>query len=303
MTARPDRREALGLAAIPAAALAFSTNYLLARIAPDLVPPMLLTFGRWAILFLLLLPFAAGDLRRHRDDLRRSWQTLVMLAATGMGVCGAALYIGGHTTTAGNLALITTISPILIVIGARLVLGERMSVLQNAGTVLAFLGVVLIVTKGDLALVTQMDFTPGDLWAVAAAVGWAAYAIILRRNPVPVPGLALLCATAFLGALILLPFAVGEAVVRGLPPFSLEAVALVVAIGAVPGFLGYRLYAHVTTVLGASRASVIGFLGPLTATLLAWLLLDERMAPYQMVGGAAVLVGVWLTSRAANPIP
>lgn len=298
-----ERQEMLGLVTVVASALAFSTNYLMARIAAEVVPPMLLTFGRWTVVFLVLLPFTAGDLHRHRAELRRSGWTLFVLAATGMGVCGLALYIGGKTTTAANLALITTISPIMIVIAARLFLGERMSALQIGGTLLAFLGVVLIVTKGDLALVAHLNFTPGDLWAVAAAVGWAAYAIVLRRNPVPIPGMALLCATAFLGALILLPFAVGETIVRGVPQFSPEGVALILGIGVIPGFLGYRLYAHATTVLGASRASVIAFLGPLLASALAWMLLDEAVTPYQALGGAGVLVGVWLTSRSAPPAP
>ncbi len=298
-----DRREMLGLMAIAASALAFSTNYLLARIGPDLVSPMVLTFGRWLVLSLLLLPFAASDLLRLRAELVRSWRTLVLLAVSGMGICGGALYIGGKTTTAVNLALITTISPILIVIGARLFLRERMSATQTAGTALAFFGVVLIVIKGDVEQLTQLMFTPGDLWALFAALGWAAYAVILRRNPVAVPGLALLCVTALFGSLVLLPLAIGEIVVRGAPHFSWGAVALVLAIAAIPGFLGYRFHAVATAALGAGRASVIGFLGPLLATFLAWLLLDEQIAAYHVFGGAAVLAGVWLTTRSPEPIP
>jgi len=298
-----DRREVLGLMAIFASALAFSTNYLLARIGPDLVSPMVLTFGRWLTLSLLLLPFAAGDLLRLRGELVLKWRTLLMLALTGMGICGGALYIGGRTTTAVNLALITTVSPILIVIGARLFLRERMSAAQLAGTALAFSGVVLIVIKGDVAHLAQLRFTAGDLWALFAALGWAAYAVILRRNPVAVPGLALLCTTALLGSMVLLPLAVGEIILVGAPHFSWSGVALVLAIAAIPGFLGYRFHAVATAALGASRASVIGFLGPLLATFLAWLLLDEEIAAYHVFGGAAVLAGVWLTTRSPEPIP
>ena len=79
----------------------------------------------------------------------REWRTLLALGALGMGVCGAPVYLAGQTTTATNIGLIYSTTPILIVVFARLFWGERVSVRQMAGISLCLVGVVVIVTRGD----------------------------------------------------------------------------------------------------------------------------------------------------------
>src|SRR3954470_7474548 len=158
-----------------AAPLLMSSNMLAARYVEGSVPPGALAFGRWFLTLAFLLPFTARSLSRCRAVLRREWPPLLVLGALGMGICGAPVYLAGQTTTATNIGLIYSTTPILIVLFARVFWGERVSVGQMAGITLCLIGVVVIVTRGDPGALTRLAFTAGDLWTVLATLGWALY--------------------------------------------------------------------------------------------------------------------------------
>ena len=98
-----------------AAPALFASNMVAARWAHDAaLPPVFLAFGRWLLAFLILLPLAAPALLRHRQALWRGLPTLLPLAVLGMGVAVAPQYIGAQSTSATNIALIFSCSPILV---------------------------------------------------------------------------------------------------------------------------------------------------------------------------------------------
>ncbi|HRD86064.1 MAG TPA: EamA family transporter, partial [Rubrivivax sp.] len=87
----------------------WSSNYVIARLAQGVVAPHALALGRWSLALMLMLPFVAPALWRQRAGLRREAGQLVVLGALGMWICGAIVYLGAHTTTATNIALIYSV--------------------------------------------------------------------------------------------------------------------------------------------------------------------------------------------------
>ena len=150
-----------------------TSNMLAARWVQGSIPPVSLAFGRWLLTFLILLPFTIRALWRCRAVLEREWPTLLLLGALGMGVCGPPVYLGAQTTTATNIGLIYSTTPILIVLFARLFWKEPVSLRQSAGIAVSLLGVLVIIARGTLETLLQLAFTVGDLWIVLATVGWA----------------------------------------------------------------------------------------------------------------------------------
>ena len=134
----------LALILLMFAPLLMSSNMLAARYVEGSVPPVALAFGRWFLTLVFLLPFTGRALWRCRAVISREWPTLLALGALGMGVCGAPVYLAGQTTTATNIGLIYSTTPILIVVFARLFWGERVSARQVAGIALCLVGVVVI---------------------------------------------------------------------------------------------------------------------------------------------------------------
>jgi drug/metabolite transporter (DMT)-like permease len=234
----------------------FCSNMLTARATHDLFPPVALAFWRWSATFALLLPFTATALWRHRRDIAREWVDFLVLGALGMGACGAFVYIGADTTSATNIGLIYAASPILIVVLARVFYAEPLTALQGAGVALSLAGVIAIVCRGDLAVLTSLSFAPGDLWIVAAMAAWAVYAILLRHRPSALPMMARFAAIVAGGVLILLPFTVREGLGGELPVWDLKSFLTVGFLAVFASFGAYQVYGLVQRSLGAGPTSL-----------------------------------------------
>lgn len=208
-----------------AAPALFASNMVAARWAHDAaLPPVFLAFGRWLIAFLILLPLAAPALLRHRQALWRGLPTLLPLAVLGMGVAVAPQYIGAQSTSATNIALIFSCSPILVALLEAIIWRKPLSPLRAAGLALALGGVLVVLTRGDAWALARLAFGQGDLWVLLAATGWAFYTVLQKRLTLPaVPDGARLAAMMLGGAIALAPFAGIEAAAGATPPLERSA--------------------------------------------------------------------------------
>ena len=282
------RRLAWGLLLLSPAM--FAVNMLMARYA-TFVPPNALALGRWLGVALLLLPFVWPRLVRHRHALGREWPDLLLLGALGMWICGAWVYIGGRTTPALNIGLIYAASPILVVALGRLLYRERLTAGRLAGVAAVF-------AKGRIGNLLSVQFTEGDLWIAAASACWGLYSVLLKHRPSALDPLTRLCAIAFAGSLVLLPFTVGEAVLWSGPDFSdWRTWACWIVLAIIPGVGAYGAFSFCIRELGPSVTSVSMYLGPLYVGILAWLTLGEAPQWYHLVGTALVLPGLFLATR------
>jgi drug/metabolite transporter (DMT)-like permease len=275
----------------------FCSNMLTARATHDLFPPVALAFWRWTATFALLLPFTATTLWRCRAAIATEWRDVLVLGALGMGVCGAFVYIGADTTSATNIGLIYSASPILIVVLARVFYGEPLSLLQGAGILLSLAGVVAIVCRGELQVLTGLSFAAGDLWIVAAMSAWAVYAILLRHRPSALPMMARFAAIVAGGVLILLPFTVMEGLGGELPRWDGRSFLTVGFLAVFASFGAYQVYGLIQRSLGAGPTSLLMYLIPVYNGLLAYLLLGEALHGYHLIGAALVLPGIFLATR------
>lgn len=279
------------------------SNMLAARWVAGDVPPVALAFWRWTLTFLLLLPFVARDLFQHRNDLKCEWGGLLVLGALGMGICGAPVYIAAETTTATNIGLIYSVSPIVVALLSWMFWGELLSLRQIIGVALCFAGVLAVVLRGDPAVLMKLAFTVGDLWALFAMLGWALYSVLLKRNRSVLPVTARLAVIALGGDLVMLPFLAAETVLIGPPPLTARALGVIVFVALVPGLFSYLAYSRLVAQLGPSRTSLLLYLMPLYTALLAWLLLGERLRLYHLIGGVLILPGLFLATRATAAAP
>ena len=140
---------AAGLAAL--ASLLWAGNWVLGRAIRADVPPFGLTFWRWTLAALILLPFGW---RRLPDDWRVARAHLPLVLALGL-LSGAMFqsmtYIGLHSTEAINALLVSATMPVFVVIIAFVVLRERLGLRQAAGVAVSFCGVAYIIARGEPA--------------------------------------------------------------------------------------------------------------------------------------------------------
>jgi drug/metabolite transporter (DMT)-like permease len=275
----------------------WSVNYIVARSAPGIIEPHTLALGRWALAGLILAFFARSELwRERRSTLQHGWRYLA-LGTLGMLICGAWVYEGAQSTSAMNIALIYSASPVLIALGAVLWLGERFSWRQGLGVLIAMAGVFHVVVKGQWLSLGQVQWVAGDGWIVMAMVSWAGFALLQKKWPTPLGSTARLAAICMGGVVVLLPFSIWEYWQADRPAWSVQATVLVVAAGLLPGIGAYWAYGFCQKVLGASRVAASLYLGPLYGGLAAWLVLGEAMGWHHLMGAALILPGIYMASK------
>ncbi len=274
--------------------LLWTVNMVVARKAPGVVSPHVLALGRWGIAGLILTLASYRELWHNRDVLREHAWHYVVLGACGMWICGAWVYIGGQSTVAMNISLIYASSPVMIAVGSALWLGERFSKRQMLGVVLAMSGVVHVVVRGEWAHLSQVQLVVGDLWIVAAAISWAAYALLQKRWPTRLSSTAQLAAICMGGVVVLLPFSVWELLQDSTPVVGQQAWLMMVFTALLPGVGAYWIYGWTQKILGASRVAMTLYLGPLYTAVVAWLFLGEALGLHHLAGGVLILSGVGL---------
>jgi drug/metabolite transporter (DMT)-like permease len=273
----------------------FAANLVVARWAQGAdVPPVFLAFGRWALAFLILLPSVAPRLWSLRATLLANWPRILLLAGLGMGVAVAPQYIGARHASAANVGIIFAACPALVTMIETLVFKAPLSKAQAGGMFLAILGVLVVLSKGDVTAFGQMEFGSGDLWVVLAASGWALYTVFNKRLPLPpLPSTVKLAAMILGGALVLAPFAAFEAAQGSVADFGDSRVYIALGfLAVVPSLGAYFCFDRLVSMAGPARASMTLYMIPLFATLAAWPLLKEVPHLYHAAGFAVILAGV-----------
>lgn len=289
-------RQAWGFALLAFAPLCMSSNILTSRVVAGDIPPIGFAFWRWTAAFLILAPFVLPRLIAKRRDALAAWPLLLLLGATGMAICAAFINVAVATTTMTNAGLMQAAAPIMILLFAAALYGDRIGWRQTVGIALAVLGVAAIVTRGRPGALLALDVTVGDLWVIALTVAWGVYTVLLRKKPAAFDMTELFALCCLTGMLALAPFYVWEIVAVGPTPATAQSFAAIAFVGFVPSILSYLSYAGGIAIVGPARAGPFLYLLPVYAALLGWALLGERLAAFHAAGGALILGGVWLAS-------
>ncbi|QTR53662.1 DMT family transporter [Thiothrix unzii] len=277
--------------------LFWAGNFNLARAIHADVPPLGLSFWRWAVAALILLPFAWGSMRAALPLAREHWRLVLALAVLGIAGFNSLVYVGLQTTTATNGVLLQSVTPITMILLAGLVLHEKSTLAQWAGIGVSLVGVLVIITKADWQVLQQLAFNRGDMWIVLATLDWSLYTVLLRKLPQGLRGTPILGFSITLGALAILPLYVYESVTFQTMPVTAVSVASIAYVAVFPSLLSYMFWNHATQKLGVNRTGQFSHLMPVFGILLATLLLGERLQLYHALGMLLVVAGLVLTNK------
>lgn len=268
--------------------------YIAAKWVSSEMPPWALCFWRVLIACAILLPIV----HRHFGDMvalaRARPLELIAIGGMGLAICQGLIFVGLEHADATTAGIIIALIPIITMILARLILAEPMGPWQAIGSMLAFLGIVVIIVKGSPAALLRLDLNPGELWIVAGTFFFSLYTVLLRRAKFDLdrlPLLVLLLGAAVLTALPFYLFELASDERSTLDGSGLIALAYV----AIPGgALMYYLFNRSIEALGASRAGVFLYVQTIFIAVLAYLILGEQLQPYHLEGAALIIAGLLL---------
>ena len=274
-----------------------ASNLIVARGGIEYVPPISLAFWRWTLVFLILLPFTYFSLKKKYKIIKKEYKKLFFLGTMGCGVCGAFPFLAGQTTTVINMGIIYTSSPIFIILISGIFFYEKINITKLIGLISCLVGVFAIIIKGDLNLLINLNFTIGDLWMLAAAIGWALYSIYLFYWKTELEIFQRFTLIAFFGALSLLPFYIGEEVLFNKTTFSNEFFMWVFFAAVSPGIIAFSLYTIAQKKLGASLTGFTLYIFTIYGAIYGYFLFGENLEIYHLIGTVLVFIGVYLAKK------
>jgi drug/metabolite transporter (DMT)-like permease len=278
------------------AVLCWAGNFVVGRWLRYGAPPVALTFWRWTVALAVLAPFTFSHLRGQWPVIRRSWKILCLLALFATVLQHIPIYWGLRDTTATNAALLNATSPIFIALASVLILRHRLSALAIFGTLLSFCGVLVIVSRGSLAVLRGFELNTGDAWILLSAISWAAYTVCLRWRPAELRGLDLLTLVAALSVMMLAPLCVLEAAAGRVLVPTAESIAGIAYVGIVASVLAYIAWNHGVAQIGPARAGPFMYLMLVYTPILSILFLGERIEPFHLAGAALIIAGIYLAT-------
>ena len=276
-----------------------ATNIIVARGGVEYVPPLSLAFWRWLTVFLILLPFFLGEILEKKKDINKEFWKLFFLGLMGCGVCGAFPFIAGMSTTMANMGIIYTSSPIFIIILSVMFFKDKINLPRIIGLLSCLIGVLTIISKGDIQLLLNFKFTSGDLWMLGAAIGWAIYSIYLLNWKSNFSLMARFTLIALFGASSLLPFYVIEELYYFNTIFNSNFIFWILFAAISPGIIAFTLYTKVQKYVGASLAGFTLYIFSIYTAVYGIILFDEVLLNFHYIGAGFVFIGVYLARKIA----
>ena len=274
-----------------------ATNIIVARGGVEYVPPVSLAFWRWLTVFLILLPFFYGEILSNKKFINKEFWKLFFLGSMGCGVCGAFPFIAGMSTTMANMGIIYTSSPVFIIILSVMFFKDQINSSRILGLVLCLIGVLAIISKGNLDFLINFKFTSGDLWMIGAAMGWAIYSIYLLNWKSKFSLMARFTLIAMFGAISLFPFYILEEIFYFNTSFNNNFIFWVLFAAISPGIIAFTLYTKVQKYLGASLTGFTLYIFSIYSAIYGIILFDEALLNFHYFGAAFVFAGVYLARK------
>ena len=282
------------------ATLIWSGNFIIARGLPDHISPVTLSFLRWLTALFVIAPFAVKSLWCQRSIIRHNLVFLSAVAFLAVTLFNTLLYIAAHDSSALNMTLIAISSPVFVVVLARIFLGEPLTPQRIIGLLLAVTGIVLLITGGDITVLTNLTFSIGDFWMLVAAVAFAAYSILVKYKPEGLSQIAFLASIIILGFTFLIPWALWENLYDGKLELSFRVLTAIGYIGVGPSIIAFLCWNRAVLEIGPTRTAFVYYSLPVFSGLEAYLFLDEPISWIHILSGMLIIFAIVLANVYRN---
>ena len=270
----------------------FTKMLLLAGLSPAQIFTL-----RFIIAYILLLCFSLTQKHKWLCD---TWRDELLMVA--LGITGGSLYFLTENaamlyTTATNTSLIVCSCPLFAMLLFAIVYrhSEHISKIQAFGSVLACLGMAVVVLNGHFVL----HLSPlGDMLAFAACLCWAVYSLLMKPATERYSSLFITRKVFFYGLVTIIPYYI---IVPGFPTLDVlsrpDVLWNLLFLGVIASMLCFLVWNWVISKLGAVVATNWVYFNPITTIAFAWWLLHEQITVWFLLGTVLILLGMYMADK------
>jgi len=274
-------------------------TFIATKIALAEVSPATIVWLRFAM-GLVVLGIAVFARKQFALPEKNEWLYFAMLGFLGVTFHQWLQATGLQTSKSTTSAWIVATTPVFIAILGWLALKEKLTWIQISGIVFAALGVLLIVSKGNIPALFQNGegATSGDFLILLSALNWAVYTILSRKELAKHPAARMMFFVMLLGWLTtniwIFGFGPGLSEIKNLTTSGWGAILM---LGIIGSGLAYIAFYDALQELPASQLGVFFNIEPLVTAVLASVIINEAITVISLIGGAIIIFGVWLVNK------
>ena len=279
------------------AATVWGASFIATKVALADISPVSIVWLRFAM-GVLILGVAVAVRREFKMPRSSEWGYFALLGFLGITFHQWLQSNGLQTSEASTTAWIVATTPVFMALLGWLILKEKLGGLKVFGIALAFVGVLVVVSDGDLASISVGRFgAPGDVLILISSVNWAVFSALSRRGlKTYSAGLMIFLVMSF-GWLFTTVLFIGGGHYAELPVLTFNGWLGVIFLGVFCSGLAYIAWYDALQVLATAETGVFLYIEPLIAMVVAFLVLSEPITVASLAGGAVILLGVWLVNK------
>jgi len=279
------------------AVIVWGASFIATKIAVGEISPIAVVWLRFAMGIPIIL--AAVIIRKQFAFPKGSeWWYFALLGFLGITFHQWLQSNGLQTAQATTTAWIVSTSPAFIAILGWFILKEKLNLIQSLGIVLAMLGVLAVVSKGDISSIRGGKFgTYGDYLILISSVNWAVFSIISRHGLKNHPSTRMTFWVMTIGWLFTSMAFLANKSYTEIPLLDARGWTAMIFLGIFTTGLAYIAWFDALSQLPAAQTGAFLFVEPLTSMVVAAVILNEQITLVSILGGAVILFGIWMVNR------
>jgi drug/metabolite transporter (DMT)-like permease len=228
---------------------------------------------------------------------RRLWLPTSLLGLTGVFVYNILFLAGLKLVPAGRASIIIANNPVMIALGAVLIFGHRLGPIKFMGVLISVAGAITAISRGHLVDLFSSGIGLGDLMIFGCVLSWACFSLIGKTVLSQIPPLTAVAYASVIGSLLLLTPAIMSGMFSDLGTYALLDWINIFYLGFFGTVLGFVWYYQGIEKIGPTRAALYINFVPISAIIMAYLILKEPVTWSLAAGVALVIIGVYLTNN------
>jgi drug/metabolite transporter (DMT)-like permease len=264
-------------------------NFHLAKVMLHYSPAMEAGFWRYLFGAIALLAFSIRNMPKW-GVIKDNLGPLFFIGIVGLFGFNFFFFLGLKYTSAVNAALIASLNPALTLVFSRMILKTKITPIQVTGVSIAFVGIVLLITKGNFSDIQNMVFSKGDFSIFFANILFSIYHVLVKKYSERMETMQLTFLTnviCFLMFVFILPFQD----LGNFTEYPYQFWLSVIGIGVLGTALAYFLWNKGVSSIGAAQAGIYMNVAPLSAVLFSFVF-GEQLFFYHIISFVIIVTGL-----------
>lgn len=273
----------------------FSGAFIAGNYSTVQFPPFSLTLFRFLFAFIFMLPImklSGENMKLHKGDI---WY-ITMLAIVGMVGYHVFFFSALRHTSVINSSLIAAINPIATTIFSVIILNEKLTTKNIIAIGVCFLGIIVVITKGNLGILKTLSFNVGDLYMLVAVIVWALYTVLSKKMLKKYSPIKVTTYVFAMTIVVLIPALIWENPATYIGNTDMKGWLSILYMALFASTCGYLIQQISIKKIGPMRTNLYYNLVPVFSMILSLLILKTTVSPVQIVAGIFIIVGVLINT-------